>query len=105
MGGGRLLFGVHPISRHVQKLLQGENHLDIAVIMKIKLTLLLFDVVRLVFLILRIGDPNMISQVSCCAYFGYLIFLLLVLRESLLHAAAQEILAVFGKTVKDFDHG
>ena len=72
--------------------------------MEIKLTLLLFDVVSLVFIILRIGDPYMISQVSCCAYFGYLIFFLLVFRESLLHAAAQEILAVFGKTVEDFDH-
>lgn len=72
--------------------------------MKIKLTLLLFDVIPQVFLILRIGDPDVISQVCCCTHFGYLIFLLLVFRESLLHTAAQEILAVFGKTVKDFDH-
>lgn len=99
----RLLFGVHPISWHVQELFQWENHRDIAVIMKIKLTLLLFDVVSRVFFILRL-DPNVISQVRCWTYFSYLVFFHLILRKSLLHTAAQEILAVFRKTVEDFDH-
>ena len=63
MGGSGLLFGVHPISGHVEKLFEGQDHRDVAVIMKIELTLLLFDVIRIVFVVLRISDPNMISQV------------------------------------------
>lgn len=104
LGRGGLLFGVHPISGHVEKLFERQDDGNISVIMKIELTLLLFDVIRIVFLVLRISDPDVISQVGRRAHFGYLILLLLILRESLLHTLTKEVLAVFRKTVEDLDH-